>query len=103
MLSALGGLGPGVAAMAVIGWFSGGLALRSWLARCLQWRIGSGPFVWVFFLPLTVLAPAAYERERVEPDLDAGVNKISSDLHVPERAGALAPAPPCLSTSSPRI
>ena len=58
-LSALGGFGPGVAAVAVIGWTGGRSGLRGWLGRCLQWRIGICPFAWAFFLPLAVLAPAA--------------------------------------------
>jgi hypothetical protein len=58
-LSALGGFGPGVAAVAVIGWMGGRKGLRGWLGRCLQWRIGMRPFAWAFFLPLAVLAPAA--------------------------------------------
>jgi len=59
VLSALGGFGPGVAAVAVIGWVGGGRALRIWLGRCLKWRIGVRPFAWALFLPLAVLAPAA--------------------------------------------
>ncbi len=58
-LSTLGSFGPGVAAVAVIGWFGGARALRGWLGRCLQWRIGMRPFAWAFFLPMTVLAAAA--------------------------------------------
>ena len=59
VLSALGGFGPGVAAVAVIGWAVGRLGLLRWLRRCLQWHIGVCPFAWAFFLPLAVLAPAA--------------------------------------------
>ena len=59
VLSALGGFGPGIAAVAVIGWTGGRPCLRGWLGRCLQWRIGISPFAWAFFLPLAVLAPAA--------------------------------------------
>jgi len=59
VLSALGGFGPAVAAVAVIGWAGGRLGLLRWLGRCLQWRIGVCPFAWAFFLPLAVLAPAA--------------------------------------------
>ena len=58
-LSTLGGFGPGVAAVAVIGWSGGGRALRNWLGRCLRWRIGVRPFAWAVLLPLAVLAPAA--------------------------------------------
>ena len=58
-LSTLGGFGPGVAAVAVIGWAGGGWGLRNWLRRCLQWRIGMRPFAWAVLLPLAVLAPAA--------------------------------------------
>lgn len=59
MLSALGGFGPTLAAVAVVGWTGGRPGLRRWLGRCLQWRIGVRPFAWAFFLPLAVLAPAA--------------------------------------------
>lgn len=59
VLSALGGFGPGVAAMAVIGWTGGPRSLRRWLGRCLKWRIGGRPFVWAFLLPVAVLVPAA--------------------------------------------
>jgi membrane protease YdiL (CAAX protease family) len=59
VLSALGSFGPGVAAVAVIGWTGGRPGLRGWLGQCLQWRIGVSRFAWAFFLPLTVLAPAA--------------------------------------------
>jgi membrane protease YdiL (CAAX protease family) len=58
VLSALGSFGPGVAAVAVIGWSGGRPGLLGWLGRCLQWRIGIRPFAWAFFLPLAVLAPA---------------------------------------------
>jgi membrane protease YdiL (CAAX protease family) len=59
VLSALGSFGPGLAAVAVIGWRGGRPSLRRWLERCLAWRIGSRPFVWAVFLPVAVLVPAA--------------------------------------------
>jgi uncharacterized protein len=59
MLSALGGFGPGIAAVAVIGWTGGSLGLRRWLGRCLHWRIGISPFAWALFLPFAVLTPTA--------------------------------------------
>jgi hypothetical protein len=59
VLSTLGGFGPGIAALSVVGWLGGGVALRRWLRRCLQWRIGLRPFAWAILLPLAVLAPAA--------------------------------------------
>jgi hypothetical protein len=36
VLSALGGFGPSVAAVAVIGWTGGRQSLRGWLGRCLD-------------------------------------------------------------------
>lgn len=60
VLSALGSFGPGVAALSLIGWTGGRPGLRRWLGRCLQRRIGAGPFAWAFFFPLTVLATAAH-------------------------------------------
>jgi membrane protease YdiL (CAAX protease family) len=59
VLSALGGFGPGIAAVVVIGQIGGGGALRGWLTRCLQWRIGWRVFAWACLLPLAVLVPAA--------------------------------------------
>lgn len=59
VLTTLGGFGPGVAAVAVIGWTGGRRSLRRWLGRCLHWRIGTLPFAWAFFLPLAVFASAA--------------------------------------------
>lgn len=59
ILSALGGFGPGVAAVASITWTAGHRGLFGWLHRCLRWRIGTRSFAWAFFLPLAVLAPAA--------------------------------------------
>ncbi len=55
----LGGFGPSLAAVALV-WYEGGWAgLRSWLSRCLRWRVG---WVWVaaaLLLPLVVVALAA--------------------------------------------
>ncbi len=58
-LSTLGSFGPCVAALIVVGGSGGTPALRGWLARCLRWRIGVGPFAWALLLPPAVLATAA--------------------------------------------
>lgn len=58
-LSTIGGFGPSLAAVVVVGWAGGRAALQRWFGRCLRWRIGKGPLVWAFLLPLVVLAPAA--------------------------------------------
>jgi hypothetical protein len=59
VLSCLGGFGPGVAAVAVVGYAGGRAALRAWLGGCLQWRIGWRWFAPAFFLPLALLGLAA--------------------------------------------
>jgi len=59
VLSCLGGFGPGVAAVAVVGYGGGRAALRAWLGGCLQWRIGWRWFALAFFLPLALLGLAA--------------------------------------------
>jgi len=59
VLSGLGGFGPGVAAVAVVGYGGGRAALRPWLGRCLQWRIGWQWFALAFFLPLALMVSAA--------------------------------------------
>ena len=59
VLSCLGGFGPGVAALAVVGYGGGRAALRAWLGRCLQWRIGGRWFAFAFFLPLALMGLAA--------------------------------------------
>jgi membrane protease YdiL (CAAX protease family) len=56
----LGGIGPGVAAVAMVAiQGGGGAALRTWLGRCLQWRIGWRWIATAFFLPPALLLPAA--------------------------------------------
>ena len=57
VLFCLGGFGPAVAA--VVGYGGGRAALRAWLRRCLQWRIGWRWFALVFFLPLVLMGLAA--------------------------------------------
>jgi len=59
VLSCLGGFGPGVAAVAVVGYAGGRAALRAWFGRCLQWRIGWRWFALAFFLPLALMGLAA--------------------------------------------
>ncbi len=59
VLSSLGGFGPGVAAVTLVGYGGGRAALRAWLRRCLQWRIGWHWFALAFFLPLALMVPAA--------------------------------------------
>ncbi len=59
VLSSLGGFGPGVAAVTVVGYGGGRAALRAWLGRCLQWRIGWRWFALAFFLPLALMGLAA--------------------------------------------
>lgn len=85
-VSALGGFGPGVAAVAVIGWIGGRRALHAWLTRCLNWRIGARPFGWAFFLPLAVLLPAAL----VHAALDGNLRSAPLVTHLPNLTLALA-------------
>lgn len=59
VLSGLGGFGPGIAAAAMVGYGGGRAALRAWLGRCLQWRIGWQWFTLAFFLPLALMMSAA--------------------------------------------
>ena len=55
----LGGFGPSLAAVALV-WYAGGLAgLRTWLLRCLRWRVGWGWVVIALLLPLVAMALAA--------------------------------------------
>lgn len=58
----LGGFGPGIAAVVMVGYSGGRAELRAWLVRCLRWRVG---WIWIalaFFLPLavTTLGAAAH-------------------------------------------
>lgn len=55
----LAGFGPGVAAIAVVGYIGGRAGLHAWLARCLQWQVGWGWMALAFLLPLATVAIAA--------------------------------------------
>jgi uncharacterized protein len=55
----LGGFGPSLAAITLVGITGGWTALRTWFARCLQWRIGWGWMVLAFLAPLAILTLAA--------------------------------------------
>jgi uncharacterized protein len=55
----LAGFGPGIAAVAVVGYLGGCAGLRAWLSRCLQWRLGWGWMVLAFLLPLATVSLAA--------------------------------------------
>ncbi len=59
LLFFLGGFGPSIAAVMVVG-VSGGLTgLRIWLVRCLQWRIGWCWMLLALLSPLAILTLAA--------------------------------------------
>ncbi len=58
-LMMFGGFGPTLAAVVLVGWAGGWAGLRSWLTRCLQWRVGWGWVVLALGLPLGVVALAA--------------------------------------------
>ena len=49
------GFGPSIAAFAVVGAFSGGKGLCDWLARCLNWHVGSRWFAPAFLVPPVVM------------------------------------------------
>lgn len=55
----LGGFGPSLAAVTVVGMTGGRDGLRAWLARCLQWRGRGGWMTLAFLSPLAVLTLAA--------------------------------------------
>lgn len=55
----LGGVGPSLAAIAVVAMSGGQVSLRSWLLRCLTWRGSPGWLVLAFLSPLAVLSLAA--------------------------------------------
>ena len=55
----MGGFGPSVAAIALVGVMGGRVGLNAWLARRLQWRGRWGWITLAFLAPLAVLAPAA--------------------------------------------
>lgn len=55
----LGGFGPSLAAVILVGIAGGRTALLTWFARCLQWRIGWGWMALAFLTPLAILTLAA--------------------------------------------
>lgn len=55
----LGGFGPSLAAVTVVGMTGGRDCLRAWFACCLQWRGRGGWMLLAFISPLAVLASAA--------------------------------------------
>lgn len=59
VLMFLGSVGPSIAAFILVTHNGGRASLRIWLARCLQWRLGSGWLALAFFLPLVLMALAA--------------------------------------------
>lgn len=54
-----GSFGPSMAAVAVVANSSGRAGLRSWAARCLNWRIGWGWWAFAVLFPLVVMLGAA--------------------------------------------
>lgn len=54
-----GGLGPSLAALAVVAYMSGAAGLRRWLVSCVQWRIGGRRFLLAIFLPAALMGLAA--------------------------------------------
>jgi uncharacterized protein len=59
LLFLAGGFGPSIAAIAVVSYVGGRGGLRSWLVRCLQWRVGWRWLALAFFFPLAVMLLAA--------------------------------------------
>jgi uncharacterized protein len=55
----LAGLGPSLAAIAVVTHQGGRAALRAWLKRCLQWRVGWRWIALAFFFPVVFMGLAA--------------------------------------------
>lgn len=55
----LGGFGPTLAAVVLVGLAGGWAGLRGWLARCLRWRVGWGWVALAVGLPLGVIVLAA--------------------------------------------
>jgi uncharacterized protein len=55
----LGGFGPSIAAVIVVGVTGGRHGLGAWFARCLRWRVGWGWLALAFLSPLAVLTSAA--------------------------------------------
>lgn len=55
----LGGFGPSIAAIIVVGMISGRTGLRTWFGKCLQWRVGWRWIVLALLSPFVILALAA--------------------------------------------
>jgi len=55
----IGGFGPGIAAVSVVGFCCGRIGLLHWLGRCLQWRVGWCWFGLALALPVIVMGMAA--------------------------------------------
>lgn len=54
-----GGFGPSLAAVAVVARYGGRNALRRWMKRCWQWRVGWRWMALAFFFPVVFMALAA--------------------------------------------
>jgi membrane protease YdiL (CAAX protease family) len=59
LLMFAGSLGPSLAAIVVVASTRRFVGLRTWLSRCLQWRIGWGWGAFALLLPLAVMTLAA--------------------------------------------
>jgi membrane protease YdiL (CAAX protease family) len=59
-LALIGGFGPSLAAMAVVSHHGGWGGLRSWLGRCLQWRVGWRWIALALFFPAACMALAGW-------------------------------------------
>ncbi len=59
VLLLIGGFGPGIAAVSVVGFCGGRTGLLHWLERCLQWRVGWRCFGLALILPVIVMGMAA--------------------------------------------
>lgn len=59
LLMFAGGFGPSAAAVAVVRTLRGRAGLRTWLWRCLKWKVGRGWMALVFVAPLAVVSIAA--------------------------------------------
>lgn len=57
-LMMIAGFGPSLAGVAVIALSTGSAGLRTWIARCLKWRVGSGWYVLAFLAPPAVMVCA---------------------------------------------
>lgn len=58
-LFVMGGFGPSLAAIAVLAYSTGIAGLRTWLMRCLRWRVGWRLVLLAFLLPLGFMGLAA--------------------------------------------